>query len=214
MTAPRQNLVATTMTNHAQQSIISSLILILNQIHPGSSLLLIFGGSKHIYRTALLIIILTGSLLCNAIALCLETCDHEWTRMGNDNYNPEELQRRRWFFIPYWVFHLTLNVLFYLLYDFISILYKDIENIWTTCRTIRRIHLSPWTIARSVGLQILPLSSKGLLKRQQKFLMMLSTTSTVLLLMRQVECDTFFCPVGLFQSDSGGHLLMDVGLST
>ena len=67
MTAPWQNLIATTMTNHAQQSIISSLILMLNQIHPGYSILLIFGWSKHIDRTYLLIIILIESILCNAV---------------------------------------------------------------------------------------------------------------------------------------------------
>ena len=65
----RHNTVATTMTNHTQQLIISSLILIMNQIHTGSSLLLIFGGSKHIDITALLIIIVTGSLLYNAFTV-------------------------------------------------------------------------------------------------------------------------------------------------
>ena len=71
--SPWQNIVATTMTNHAQQFIISSLILVLNQIHRGYSLLLIFGGSKHIDRTDLLIIILTGGILCNAVTVVWES---------------------------------------------------------------------------------------------------------------------------------------------
>ena len=145
---------------------------------------------------------------------CLGKCDHKWTGLGNENYNTEELQRRRWLCIPDWVFHLTLNILFYLLSAVISILHKYIENIWTTCRTRRRIHPSPWTIVRSVGIQILPLSAKGIKKRQQHLLMILSTTSTVLLFLSQVECGTCVCSLGLFQSDLGGHLLMDVGMST
>ena len=50
---------------------------------------------------------------------CLVTCDHKWTGLGNENYNTEELQRRRRLCLPDWVSHLTLNILFYLLSDFI-----------------------------------------------------------------------------------------------
>ena len=143
----------------------------------------------------------------------LVTWEHKWTGLGNENYNTEELQCQRWLYILYWLSHLTLIFLFYFLYDVISILHKDIENIWTICQTSRRVHLSPWTILSSVCLQILPLSAKGFLKRQQHLLMMLSTTSTVVILMRQVECGTYVCSVGLFQTDLGFYLLIAIGMS-